>query len=140
LRGPVVPHGAVHGGRDHDAVFEGEGEGGEKVVGDAVSDLRDGVGGGGAHEQELSPFGKLDVRHVVAGGAVFAVHGVAGHDAQRLLAHEVPGALGEHDRGENAVFGKEPYKLRHFIGGDAARYAEDDALNGFHRKFTRETE
>ena len=51
LGGGVVPHVDVHRGGDDDGGGGGEVEGGEEVVGDAVGEFGEGVGGGGGYDQ-----------------------------------------------------------------------------------------
>ncbi len=53
LGGGVLPHVDVHGGGEHDGAGEGEIEGGEKIVGQAVGEFRHQVRGGGRDDEDF---------------------------------------------------------------------------------------
>ena len=61
LRGGVLPHVDVHGGRDDDGSLRGEIERGEKIVGDAVREFPEDVGGGGRDEKKIDALRDGDV-------------------------------------------------------------------------------
>ena len=61
LRGRVLPHVGVHGRRQHHRAGEGQIESGEEIVGQAVRELGQQVGGGGRDHQQLVLLGHADV-------------------------------------------------------------------------------
>jgi hypothetical protein len=74
LGGRMLPHVDVHGRGDEDGRGGGEVEGGEKIVGHAVREFGQRVGGGGCDDQRL---GGLGFANVLNGGVVSAVRGIA---------------------------------------------------------------
>ena len=70
LVGRIAPHVHVHGGRGGQRAGAGGGEVGEQVVGNAVRDFGEGVGGGGGDEEGVGFAGEADVRHAVGSRAV----------------------------------------------------------------------
>jgi hypothetical protein len=51
LRRRMQPHGRVHRGRDENGRVRGQVSGRQKIIGDAVGELGEDVGGGGRDEQ-----------------------------------------------------------------------------------------
>ena len=61
LGGRMIPHVHVHGGSDEDGRGGGEVHGGEEIVGDAVGELGEDVGGGGSDDEGVGPLRFADV-------------------------------------------------------------------------------
>ena len=65
LRGRVIPHVHVHCGSDEDRRVRGQIHGGEEIVGDAVSEFGQDVGGGRRDDQRVGPLRFADVLDAV---------------------------------------------------------------------------
>ena len=79
LGGRMVPHVDVHGRSNHDRRSGGEIQRGEKVVGDAVSELGQDVGGSGSDDERVGPLRLGDVLD----GVLLWRFGRAGSDRPR---------------------------------------------------------
>lgn len=64
LGGGVEPHFAVHGRGDEERCGGGQGDGGEGVVGEAVGEFGEDIGGGGRDEEEAGLISEGDVAGV----------------------------------------------------------------------------
>ena len=63
LGGRVAPHGLVHGRCDSDGGVGGQYQGGQQVIGNALGQTGDQVGGGRGDQHEVGPFGQFDMAH-----------------------------------------------------------------------------
>ena len=61
LRRGMLPHVDVHGGSDDDRRSGGEVQRAEEIVGDALGELGEGVGGGGSDQQSVDGLRNRDV-------------------------------------------------------------------------------
>jgi hypothetical protein len=132
----VVPHVDVHGGCDEHGGAAGQGQGGEGVVGDAVGELGDDVGGGGGDEQQVGAVGGLDVADLPGPLDLEQVgdDGAVGEHLERERAHEAPGVPG-HDHGDTGLLLEQHAdELGGLVGRDASGDAEDYFLVREHCK------
>ena len=72
LGGRMLPHIHVHGGRDDDGRGGGEIESGQEIVGDAVREFREDIGGGRSDDEQVGGLRGVDV---LDGGVEVAVGG-----------------------------------------------------------------
>ena len=69
--GGFEPHFCIHGGGENQGAFAGGGHFRNQVVGYAVGDFGNGVGGGGGNQHDVGGAGGVDVRHSAACAALF---------------------------------------------------------------------
>ena len=126
----------VHG-RGHEQGFcgrQGEQGRGQGVVGDAASELGDGVGRGRHDKRCIGPFGRRDMRDGVAG--LVAGRKEAGQDAvmcKRLegrRAHKGRGLGGHRDADVAARLLEAAHDLAGLVGRDAAGHGDEDMRCG----------
>ena len=119
------PHGVVHGWRQHQRAARGQHGGAHDVVGAALGELGDGVGGGRRQQQQLRPVAQLDVR--LGFGArrpEVDEHRVAGDPAEGGRAYEAASG-GRHGHPHGAArLGHGGGQVGQLVGGDAARHQQ----------------
>ncbi len=99
LRGWMVPHIRIHGGCEHYRSGEREICRGEKIVGHAVGEFSEQVGGGGRHYQDLILLSHANVLD----RARKSVFGAGG--AEQIRDHFAPGERGESERTDELTSG-----------------------------------
>ena len=126
----VFQHTGVHGGRHQFRAPRRQHGGGEHIVGDAVSHLGDDVGGGRGHQDDVRLFGQLDVGHFKLEIPVEGVHHalVAGQRLKGDGRDELGGVAGHDDLDVGPPFFQRAGHPGHFISGDAAGHAQQDAF------------
>ena len=133
-RGRVRPHLAVHGGSNDERCAGGEGDAGQRVVGESASEAGQRGGGGGCDEQQVGAIGQLDVARTQSGLLVEDIGG-DGIFAQRLQGERSDEALrgaGHDDMDVVAAFDEQAREVGGFVSGDGAGDAEDDGFAGGH--------
>ena len=137
LRGGVLPHLQVHGGRDDERDGARQDGGGEQIITATMHEPREKISGRGCDEHDVVAAREFDVRHAVVGSGVpqIAKHRVAGQRLKRCGAHEFARGSG-HGNGDFATgFDQKAREFGGFICGDAAGDAEQDAARGFDGEF-----
>ena len=127
----VVEHVGVGGGGDQLEPRIGESRLGQQVVGDAVGELGDRVGGAGCNDHDVGILGGLDVvvpRRPRLVGAVQYLVAAEGFEAQR--PDEAFGGVAHHDPDLRPRLDEEADELQGFVGGDGAADAEKDLFAG----------
>ena len=130
----VPPHVGVHGGRDDDGAGIGQMHGGEEVVGDAVGELRQDIGGCRSDQQQLASLSHVDVfdRAVfyfrVGLAEQVRDHLAAGERGERERPDEALRRGGHDDLHLVAAVGEQADQLGGLVGGDAAGHAQHDQM------------
>eukprot|EP01132_Coremiostelium_polycephalum_P020831 gene20832-biopygen11637 len=130
LGGRVAPHGLVHGRGDRDGGVGGQYQGGQQVVGNALGQAGDQVGGGRGDQHQVGPLGQLDVAHGGFGRRVqqVEVNRVAGQGLHGQRGDEFTAATGHDHAHFGALVEKPANQLCALVGGNAAADAENDAF------------
>jgi hypothetical protein len=130
LGGGVAPHRLVHRRGQGNRRIGGQHQGGQQVVGDALGQARDQVGGGRGDEDQVGPARQLDMAHGGFGGRVeqVEVHRMAGEGLQGQRGDEFAPALGHHHAHFGALILESAHQFGALVGGDAATDADDDAF------------
>ena len=126
----VAPHGLVHRrGQGHRRVG-GQHQGGQQIVGHALGEARQQVGGGRGDQHQVGPFGQLDVAHRRLGGRIeqIQMHRMAGQGLEGQGSDELASCTGHHYMDFRALVAQAADQLRALVGGDAAADAQDDAF------------
>ena len=131
----VLPHIDVHRRSHQDRRGGGQIHGGEEVVGDAVGELGQDVGGGGSDDHGVGP---LRLADVLDGGIVGAVGGsgvipqagddlVAGERGKSERLHELAGRLGHDDMDFEGLALQRAHQFGRLVScnsaGDSDRYS-----------------
>ena len=130
LGGRVAPHGLVHGRGDGDGGVGGQYQGGQQVIGDALGQACDQVGGGRRDQHQVGPFGQLDMAHGGFSCRVeqVQVNRVAGQRLHGQWGNELTATAG-HDHAHFGALVQEPAnQFCALVGGNAAANAENDAF------------
>ena len=118
--GRIVPHFDIHGGGDGQRAFACRRHFGNQVVGKAVRDFGNGVGGGGGNQHDIGRARGLNVGHAVACAAVLREHGVAAQCLHGLRRDEVAGCF-RHGNGNGVpLFFEQAHDFAGFVGGNSA--------------------
>ncbi len=133
LRGRMLPHVDVHGGSDDHGRGGGEIERAEEVVGDALGELGDRVGGGRSDQKSVD---RLRNRDVFDGGVEVgllvarAEHAgddlLAGQRGEGQRADELLRRGGHDDLHAHAALLQVADNLGGLVGGDAAAHTQCD--------------
>ena len=134
LGGRMLPHVDVHGGRDDDGRGGGEIEGGEEIVGDAVREFREDVGGGRCDDEQVGGLRGVDV---LDGGVEVAVGGfgrgpeagddlLSGERGEGERLDELPGCLGHDYVDIERVLLERTDQFCRLVSGDSAGDADCD--------------
>ncbi|MNN31793.1 hypothetical protein D3C81_1454940 [compost metagenome] len=130
LGGRVAPHRLVHRRGQRHRRVGGQHQGGQQVVGAALGQARQQVGGGRGDQHQVGPAGQLDVAHGRLGGRVEQVveHRMAGQRLQGQRGDEFAGGAGHHHAHFGALVAQAADQLGALVGGDAAADTQDDAF------------
>ena len=126
----IAPHGLVHGRGDGDGGICGQYQGGQQVIGNALGQAGDQVGGGRGDQHQVGPFGQFDMAHGGFGRRVqqVQVNRVPGQGLHGQRRDELTAAAG-HDHAHFGALVEEPAdQLCALVGGNAAADAENDAF------------
>ncbi len=128
-RGGVRPHQAIHGRRDRHRRIGREAERAEQVVGEAVREAADEVGGRRGDQDAIGPAREFDVAHRGLGGLVpeIGAHGPARQRLEGERGDEPAGAGRHHDLHLDPSLAQAADDLGALVCGDPARDAEQDA-------------
>ncbi len=126
LRGGVLPHVDVHGGRHHHRAGEGQVERGEEIVRQAVGQLGDQVGRGRRDHQQLVLLGHGDVLDGALDGEQIGEHLAAGERGEGQRPDELLRGRGHDGLHLVALLHQQARQLGGLIGRDAAADAQDD--------------
>ena len=152
LGGGVIPHVGVHGRSHEDRNRGGQIERGEKIVGNAVREFGEDVGGCGRDYESVGPLRLADVldgAFVVGGRAsrgVVPASGIdlmAGERGEGERLHKVRGRLGHDYVHLDRLLLQCPHQLRRLVGGNATgnadRHSHDSIVVPKRNKRPRET-
>ncbi|MCY1280381.1 hypothetical protein D9M69_359920 [compost metagenome] len=130
LGGRVAPHRLVHRRGEGDHGVGGQHQGGQQVVGLALGEACQQVGGGRGDQHQVGPARQLDVAHGGFGGGVeqVEVYRVAGQCLQGQRGDELAAALGHYHAHFGALVAQPANQFGALVGGDAAADAQDDAF------------
>ena len=126
----VAPHRLVHGRGDGNGSVGGQYQSGQQIVGDALGQAGDQIGGGRGDQHQVGPFRQLDMAHGCFGGRVeqIQVNRVAGQGLHGQRGNELTAAAG-HDHAHLGALVEEPAnQLGALVSGNAAADAENDAF------------
>ncbi|MCY1401567.1 hypothetical protein D9M71_166880 [compost metagenome] len=126
----VAPHGLVHGRGQGDGRVCRQHQSRQQIIGDALGQARDQVGGGRGDQNQVCPLGQFDMAHGCLGSRVeqVHVHGVPGQGLHGQWGDEFTAATG-HDHAHFGTVLKEPAnQFGALVGGNAAADAENDAF------------
>jgi hypothetical protein len=130
-RGVVLPHLGVHGrGEDHRAVGR-EQRVGQEVVRETVRGLRQDVGGGRGHQNEVGALPDADVRDLVDVLEDAGLHRLAAQRLPRGGADEVQRRRGRDDPDAVTGLGEQAQQLRGLVGRDATGHTEHDLCHTY---------
>ncbi|MNI08255.1 hypothetical protein D3C73_612820 [compost metagenome] len=126
----IAPHGLVHCRGNGDHGIGGQHQRGQQVIGDALGQTGDQVGGGRGDQHQVGPFGQFDV-----------AHGGFGRRVQQVQVHRVPGQCLHGQRGDelgtatghdHAHFGALVHQAANqvgaLVGSDTAADAQNNAF------------
>ena len=125
----MLPHVHVHRGGEHDRAGEGQVEGGEEVVGQAVGEFRDQVGSGGRDHQDFVLLGHRDVLDGVLDGEEIGEDFAAGEGGEGQGLDELLRRAGHHHLHGVVLLHEQAGEFRGLVGRDAATYAEENSHN-----------
>ncbi|MNE01545.1 hypothetical protein D3C80_939890 [compost metagenome] len=130
LGGRVAPHGLVHGRGQGNRSVGGQYQGCQQVIGDALGQARDQVGGGRRDQDQVGPLGQLDMAHGGFRSRVkqVHVHGVPGQGLHGQGGYEFTAATGHDHAHFGAVLEEPANQFGALVGGNAAADAENDAF------------
>lgn len=136
LRGGMMPHFPVHGGRDDERRGRSEHDFGKRAVSETVREFGDNVGGGGRDEDEIGVVGELDVLRSPAFALVedAGENGILGKRLERERRDELLRAVGHDDENFVSAFAKLADEIGGFIRGDGTGDADDDTFGILHFK------
>ena len=127
----VFQHRRVHG-RGHQFFAAGrQNHRGEHVIGNAVGQLGDNIGGGRRHQNQVRSGGQGDVGNVILKVPGKGVHHtpVVGQGLKGQGGNKLSGVLGHHHMDLRPRFPQGAGHVGHFIGGNAAGHTQQDALS-----------
>ena len=118
-------------GHDEQRTIARDAERREQVVGHAVRELGEEVGGGGRDHDRVGFTRQIDVRHVVRHARVplARVDRTAGERLHRDGGDELRGRFGHDDLHGRAGLGQQTREFGDLVAGDAARQAEDEVFS-----------
>ena len=124
----VLPHLAIHGGRDKKRAFARKAQGREQVIGQAVDEFCNEVRRGGGDDDRILVTRELDVPHVVRHARVPHVREdrVAGECLHGDRRDKGASRFGHHHLDVDTLGDERAAKHRGLVGRDPARYAEQD--------------
>ena len=136
LRGGMLPHVHVHGGRNDNGRLRGEIERAEKILGDAVREFTERVRSGGGYQKQVDALRHGNVLdgafHVGGAGFLRAEHFgddfLAGDCGEGEGSDEFGGGAGHHDLHVELFLLQAAHEFRRFISCDSA----GDANGNFH--------
>jgi len=146
LRGRMLPHVHVHGGSHQHRSRGGKIHGGEKIVGNAVGEFGQNIGGGRGHNQRIGPLRFADVLNAVLlacgfSGACAPIvpeagnHFVAGEGGKGKWLDELARGLGHDHVDFKGLVLQGAYQLGRLVrgnsAGDAHRYSHATIVAGF---------
>ena len=132
LRRGIRPHLAVHRGRDEQRAFAREAQRRQQVVGSAVRELGDEIGGGGRDDDRVGAardamwpiaLSAPDCHRSVSTGRPDSAWNVDGGDEPRAASVSTTST-------SDALLDEQAHELGRLVRGDAAGDAEHDAVSG----------
>ena len=131
LRDGVFQHSGIHGWRNELGALCSQHCGGEHIIGDAVGHLGDDVGSGRGDKDHIGFFCQRDVGDFKLEIPVKGVHHafVAGEGLKGERSDELGGVPGHNDLHIGSQLAQCAGHIGHFIGGNAAAYAQKDAFS-----------
>ena len=134
LGGGMLPHFAIHGGRDKDGSGARQGEigGGKGIRCEAMGEAAEDIGSGRGHEEEIRLVGEFDMTRFPGLFFVFQRDEdcVAGKCLEREGGDELGGGAGHHRMDAVAGLGEARGEFCGLVGGDGAGDTEDDVHGG----------
>ncbi|MNX15646.1 hypothetical protein D3C86_454960 [compost metagenome] len=126
----ITPHRLIHCRRDCHNGVGGQHQGGQQIVGDALGQAGDQVGGGRGDQYQIGPFRQLDVAHRGFGSRVeqVEVDWVAGQRLHGQRGDELGAAMGHDHAYFGTLIDQATNQIGALVGRDAAADAEHDAF------------
>ena len=120
----------VHGRGHQLGAGGGQGDGGEHVIGQAVGQLGDDVGGGRRDEHEVGGVGQRDMGHIVLEIAVEGIDDAAavGEGLKDQRRDELGGVSGHEHMDIRPALGQRMGHIGHLVSRDAAGDAQHDGF------------
>ncbi len=126
----VRPHLAVHRRRDEKRAVPCKRQRRQEIVGMAVRDLGEEIGGGGCDDNRIGAARQVDMAHSIGctGGPQIGQHGMTRQRLHRHRCDEPACACRHHDIDGDIRLDEEARQFRSLVRGDAARQSEHDTI------------